>query len=1028
MRNSLKLLKLSLQFERKILVALVAILLLAAGLPLGWFASAAVSSSAVVERFVRTPSEVYSGQAVLVFAKVVGELERVELDVTIRVEASAGMLSKTFERDYVIRMLPTPWAPSWYFTAIPGLPTITQKPTLKISSAVEYKLLVDGVPVTSERYAVLEGKAGRRLPPIVLAVVYDVLRDEKLVGETLGLGPRGWVVAPATPQRALVVALDDSGFADVGSLSFEYSVSSGPWQRLPLTEEPLSSAYLGFINDLNEFLRSVEEIANVNLPKIMPSLLVAYADIPGQSPGNYVMFHASAIDADGSNSTSSAGFYYVVSKGSDIRILIVDPHVKLWVLQEGVKNFIQMLKQNVDYELPDEVVAGMRHAVEVANAVASYGVVPFHHWELLGKYYNLYIAWPDEGVTNLLKDQAEGGFEPHVIILSNLWLGYGKAGDPWNWDLRDAGILDNLISYTKKKHAGLIATHGTLSDWVVWAGCEKKQHIKVGTRGHIGSNISDANSVDEKTVAALLGMPHLALWEFVRDEIAYTLCRSEHQQYGILVGSIPLQISYIPFNGTLRVTKEGEGHEVLSGLPTEFEVLIPSIYKEFGFKAYTQVGWQLAFPSATAYAAWWKAKEVRPAAEKILGKLATLVENATRNAVPRRNISYTLGSLEWGLRSFYRSLVSANITAASFNTSLYIPALGRNVSISLNATMLRNLLQLLPAKLIAESPDALAGIVIYDKYWDREGYRAVYFSPELEASNSSVTEKLFKNAVEWVMKWEYRNITELLRSLIRVPKDVAVKFEEVASKLPGKDVFSNSTLLVEEGLFTFSSEVRAPGSLHILIVHPTTDEVKVVVLRGSADNPVVEKVAEHLTKVTISVGKPGVVEVGIRACTDASLNPAYVLARYEVVAPQYTIKFYVRDSEGNRVVGATLIFNGVEYSDGSNVTKPSGTYPLSVGVVPSGYEFSYWSVTGAVSVKDPSANSTEVVISGDGSVTMVLKAVKKEAEVTSTTATTNTTASSVKKEAEVTFPSFLPYVIVALIVVALLVFAFIRRR
>ncbi len=844
----------------------------------------AVSSLATIERFMRIPTTVYSGQAVLVLAKVIGDVERVELSVTIKIEASAGFVSQTFERGYTIMMLPIPWAPSWYLTAIPGLFSIAREPMLKITSSVEYRLLVNGMVIASDRYTVLEGKIERRLPPLVLALVYNVLKDGKLINETLGLGPRGWVLPSTTPQRVLAIAFDESGFSDIGGLSLEYSVNSGPWQPLSLTEEPLLSQLRDIINDLNRFLQYVGGVANVNIPKILLPLLIAYADIPGQSPGNYVMFRATAVDIDGNSSTSPPGLYYVVNGSSGVRILIVDPHVKLWVLQEGVKNLIHILKQNVDYGLPDEVVDGMRHFVEIANAVASYGATPFHHWELLGKYYNLYIAWPDKSITDLLRARAEGGFEPRVIILSNLWLGYGRARAPWNWDLRDVGVLDKLISYVRENHIGIIATHGTLSDWIVWTSCRERQ--KIGSRGHIGNDISDANPVDEKTIAALLGMPHLALWEFIRDEVAYMLCRSNYQQYGVLVGSIPLQIPYVPFNGTLRTTKEGEGHELLRGLPAEFEITIPSIYRGLGFRAYTEVGWQLAFPGSIAYVAWLKAKKVRPVAESMFSRLSMLVENMTGGSISHRNFSHIIGSLEWGLHRFYRSIASANITPESLNTSIYVPALGRNISISLNTTMFRNILQLLPAKVVALSPDALAGIVIYDKYWDERGYRSVYFSFEIEASNSTVAEVLLRNAVEWVIRWGYRNITELLRGIVRVPKDVVSRFEGIAKKLPGREVFSGSTLLVEEGFYRLSINISSPGTINILIVHPTTS-VEVVVLRGFG-SIIVERIDSNITRAMINATASGTIEVGIRAHTDASINPAYILVKYEEAPPTAT--------------------------------------------------------------------------------------------------------------------------------------------
>jgi hypothetical protein len=43
----------------------------------------------------------------------------------------------------------------------------------------------------------------------------------------------------------------------------------------------------------------------------------------------------------------------------------------------------------------------------------------------------------------------------------------------------------------------------------------------------------------------------------------------------------------------------------------------------------------------------------------------------------------------------------------------------------------------------------LAEVVVYDKYWDPEGYRSVYLSFEVGASKGNVVERLLVNAVEW---------------------------------------------------------------------------------------------------------------------------------------------------------------------------------------------------------------------------------------------------------------------------------------
>lgn len=61
------------------------------------------------------------------------------------------------------------------------------------------------------------------------------------------------------------------------------------------------------------------------------------------------------------------------------------------------------------------------------------------------------IAWPDEKLVKLLKLKSEGGYEPNIIILSNLELGL-KDVEYWNWDLSDTKVdgktlLEHVIEY-----------------------------------------------------------------------------------------------------------------------------------------------------------------------------------------------------------------------------------------------------------------------------------------------------------------------------------------------------------------------------------------------------------------------------------------------------------------------------------------------------------------------------------------------------------------------------------------------------
>jgi len=919
-------------------------------------------SSSIQANLTRVPEEVYAWQPALIFAQVVGDFESINLDVTVYVNLTISTIvgsTTTPFGPYSTSFPLLPWSSSWFVTAIPGLPAKTVDLTLggkaTISSSASYKLVINGLERASGSYIVSEGVPLLTKLPVAVTMMHDVLRDTGLLKETMGLGPKGWVAGSNEDINTLILAFDDKGLDKV---SFEYSVSGRTWVSVSPKQDPLMGTLKSLVDTVNS---TIEKIRNVvpsfpDLTVYLP-LGVYNATIPRQTVGNYVKFRANATDVDGNSFTAPMGFYYVVNKASATRVLMVDPHVKLWLLQQNVEQMLNVLKQHSSYNLPADFTGNMTLTARISEALEKYGVVPFHHWELLGKYYNLYIAYPDERIVDLLKNQTEGGFEPHIITLSNLWLGLQNY-EFWEWDLRDTvvdgkSVLEYVIQYVKQRHAGVIATHGTLSDWVVWL--SSTNHYKVGSRGHVGDEIQDLDVMNEKTVASLLGMPQLALWEFVRDEVAKYLCSiPELQPFGCAVGSLPLQVPFIPLNQSFSATPEGANHPILQGLPEEFEVEIPSIYNEFGFKAYTQVGWQLAMPKALAYLAWYRANETSHLAEQLVNKLAKLAENATSREVLSENASRILDSLEWGLEGLFKAIVSANITGTSFDMTLDLPNFGL-VNLTRDIDY-RKLLQLLPAKAVAVSKDWLAAIIAHDKYWDQNGYRAAYLSFEPEASNSSVAEKLLVNTVEWVRQWQYQPITELLGNLVRVPKSLADAFDGTLKSLPGSIIWANGTVLVEEGRTIVEVNASQHGLLRLLIAHPTSNKVNVSVIKG-ANIYLITNVTEGLTYITLNVRRAGMVQVSIGADPDSSLNPAYITIKEEADTtppsiwnivrsaehPEYkesvTVKANATDQQSGVDVVVLSYFNGSQWT---NVTMTlESLYVAKIPALPYGTKVQY---------------------------------------------------------------------------------------
>jgi|GEM_PF-1095747 len=886
----------------------------------GDFSKMAKATSVSVEEFVLIPKEPKRLEPVFVFVKIRGVIDsipKLKVNGTIMVIGPAGNVR--LSRQFGPRYLPmVPVSDGWYVSAIPGLPARSGYNT--IISRVNYCVIMEGSVHGCGGYEVVPEWPSLNASPVVFISVYEVINNTRLFRETLGLGPSGWRADAGEQVKVLIVALDDKKLENV---CFEYSVSGNAWMSAPTYRDRLMDEYIGLIEELNSIFSDINNLGiGESLPEPSLPIEIRYANVPGQALGNYVMFRANAGDPDGKATKSPMGFYYVVDCSSATRVLIIDPSVLMYLLMRNSEALIERLKVFVENNINETELYGQtRNLTHIAQVLKGFAYVKFHHWELLGKYFNLYIMFPSNRVEYCLRSLQEGGFEPHVIILSNLWLGLnataGIANISLSWDLKDIKVgngtlLESLIDYIREHHAGLIATHGTLSDWVIWAECESSQHYKIGSRGHIGNSLNDVNPINETTLSSMLGLPLLPIWEFVRDYVALSLCKMEDPELkalGLALGSMPLQIPYVPFNDSLRVTPTGKGHPILEGVPEEFYIEIPDMPEELverGYKAYTQVGWQLSMPSAIAYVVWWKINESRPTIKEVMRNVTFLIHNFTEGmfSPPKALDDLLDDSMRWGLFSLYRSIISMNVTDRTLTIEVRIP--GREpIRFSLQFDY-RRVLQYIPLKLIALSERGLAGILVYDKYWDRYGYRSVYFSMEIEASNSSLAEKLLKNAVSWTTKWEFMGITKLLGGLLRVPNEMADEFEQAVRRTSGVTTFSEGTILVEEGYTKVSLSVEKNSYLYLLVISPSSGKVNATIIGGvDAEIVCMANVSSGIVNITIKAYAEGSVELGLYADPESSINPAYVVAKTTDTRPP-TISI-VTPSMGEFVSGVISI-------------------------------------------------------------------------------------------------------------------------
>jgi hypothetical protein len=190
------------------------------------------------------------------------------------------------------------------------------------------------------------------------------------------------------------------------------------------------------------------------------------------------------------------------------------------------------------------------------------------------------VTNPDE-IENLLDE-----FKPKVVIISNTWL--------YPWELSNS-TQEKLIDYLRNINGGLIVTHGSIYDQVIYESPDEK--YEVGAIDHVGYDLEDYD-IDKTKLSLALGLDLAPATEYIKFLTADTLYQTkEYREVAQIIGSTPLFAPYVPFSGNMKILNN---HPILNGISKEFRVNIPSAYEEYGFKGYTLVGWQFSMPSEIA--------------------------------------------------------------------------------------------------------------------------------------------------------------------------------------------------------------------------------------------------------------------------------------------------------------------------------------------------------------------------------------------------------------------------------------------
>ena len=536
------------------------------------------------------------------------------------------------------------------------------------------------------------------------------------------LYPKYFVVGDDEAYKVQATVIDNTA---IKKISLFYRVDDGEWKEVEMRFE-------------SEAPSEIIDIVLAEIPHVVTGVYAS--EIQSQKAGVFVDYKVKAEDKANNSMESTLGMYFVCDDEA-AKVMVVDPSMKLWFYKENALHFKKQAEQYSNYHIPEKIWVEYIKLGDRSKEYSKY-IIPRHWWEMVAEKYNIKVVDHEE-LTYALN------FKPSVIILSNIWLD--------QWDLADNGMKD-LIRYVRENNAGLIATHGTLFDGLIWmTPPERDGAIEVGPRGQIGDKLEVYTMYMEKeTVSMALGFPLMPLAEFIRDQIAEiagsVLMPVDGGATGIAIGSVPLAVPYVPFDGNLIVE---ERHPVVEGLPDKFKIKIPSFYDELRIEeidAYTLVGWQYILPSDIRKETQDRAQIAKGRAETYYEKISEYQSQVTGVSIPKEHLLKGLDGKEFNA-----------ITEMKIDPELKatITLDGREYTIQLDRGALEEITKRAPIKTIVLSEDFLGGILVYDEWFRPDGHRSVYFSFELEAARDETSKKLLINSIEWTKGFEFKLLEEL---------------------------------------------------------------------------------------------------------------------------------------------------------------------------------------------------------------------------------------------------------------------------
>ncbi len=528
------------------------------------------------------------------------------------------------------------------------------------------------------------------------------------------LYPKYFVVGEGKPYEISAIVYSATNIRAVLS----YSTDRMDWKNISCTVNPLTNKNI-LLNKIN----------------ILIHIYRIEGTIPAQTAKTVVFYKFIVKDKNGNEAESLIGMYFVVNDKSNIRIAIIDPWVKLWLVKINAEKYLSIKSEMYRIGMGYRTKFELDKLFKDADRLEKFELIKRHYWENLGEF-NFIIIEPDN--TGAVYE-----FKPKVIILSNLLL------STWT-------VPQELIDYARQNHIGIIATHGTIFDEVLWVDTTRARAIEIGARGNVGET---PDVYLRGSLGLMLGLYLSPAIEFAKNKIAEELCKGSYVNpylaqvmiaAGKAIGSLPLHPAYIPFSGRMIVI---ENHEIVKGLGKEFMITEPTM----AGKAYTTFGWQYLAPSKIIN----KAKENARAAENDVRKIyeKEFSEFLTINTPYKISSNYLTKEMVSSLNSeLLDAAIDLKVGNGStltenggyrYKTKNYVKKIIEFYNKSENRYV-KKIIEIykkyMPVKVIAVSDDGLAGIIVNNGWY---GVRAVYFTFEPEASKDWSAWTLLKNSVLW---------------------------------------------------------------------------------------------------------------------------------------------------------------------------------------------------------------------------------------------------------------------------------------